>query len=95
MALQTADRPVLVDVYADWCPTCKQQAPIVSSLLAKPEFSGYTVLRVNFDTQKEACRSLGAAQQSTLIVYRGRQEVARSTGDTNRDSIAAALRKGV
>ena len=92
-ALQGANKPVLIHVYADWCPTCKQQAPIVSELMAKPEFKDYTVLRVNFDTQKDVRRTLRVAEQSTFIVYRGKQEVARSIGDTDKDSIAATLRK--
>ena len=94
-ALQAANRPVLIDVYADWCPTCKQQAPIVSELMASPEFKDYTVLKVNFDTQKDVRQVLRVSQQSTFIVYRGKQEVARSTGDTKKDSIAATLRKAL
>ncbi len=94
-ALQGADKPVLIDVYADWCPTCKQQAPIVAELLARPEFKDYTVLRVNFDTQKDVRRALRVAEQSTFIIYRGKKEVARTVGDTSKDSIAATLRKAV
>ena len=86
---------MLIDVYADWCPTCKQHAPILSELLSLPEFKGYTVLKVNFDTQKDVRRALGVAQQSTFIVYRGKREVVRTTGDTSKDSIAATLRKGL
>ena len=91
--LQAANKPILIDVYADWCPTCKQQAPIVSDLMARPEFKDYTVLKVNFDTQKDVRRTLRVAEQSTLIVYRGRKEVARTIGDTSKESIAATLRK--
>lgn len=93
--LQAEGRPILVSVHADWCPTCKQQEPLIAALLASPEFREFTVLKVNFDTQGEVRRSLRAAQQSTLIVYRGKQEVSRSVGDTRKDSIAASLRKGL
>jgi len=94
-ALQAAGKPVLVDVYADWCPTCKAQEPLISALIGSAEFKDYTVLRVNFDTQKDVRKVLNVPNQSTLIVYRGKLEVSRSTGDTSKESIAAALRKGL
>ncbi len=78
---------------ADWCPTCKQQAPILSSLLASPEFNDYTLLEVNFDKEPAVLRQFAVTQQSTLIVFKGRTEVGRSTGDTKKDGIAALLRK--
>ncbi|MHB8495906.1 MAG: thioredoxin family protein [Casimicrobiaceae bacterium] len=94
-ALQAAGKPVVIDVYADWCPTCKAQAPIVSELMKSPKFRSYTVLRVNFDTQKDVRRRLHVPEQSTLIVFRGSQEVARSVGDTDASSIAETLRKAL
>jgi len=91
--LQAAGKPVVIHVYADWCPTCRQQTPIVSELISTPQFKDFTVLKVNFDTQKDVRQAVRVAQQSTLIVYRGRNEVARTIGDTSKDSIAATLRK--
>lgn len=92
-SLQAAGRPVVIDVYADWCPTCKAQAPIVADLVKQPEFKDFTVLKVNYDTQKNVRRELDVPKQSTLIVFRGKREVARSVGATDRASIEAALRK--
>lgn len=91
--LQAAGKPVVLHVYADWCPTCKQQTPIISELVTEPAFKDYTVLKVNFDTQKDLLKALRVGSQSTLIVYRGKKEVARSVGDTGKDTISAALRK--
>ncbi len=92
-ALQAAGKPILIDVYADWCPTCKAQEPIVSELLTRLQFAGYTRLKVNFDTQKDVRRIFGVSQQSTFIVFRGGKELGRSTGDTRRESIALLLGK--
>jgi len=53
------------------------------------------VLRVDFDSQKDAVSEFGARIQSTLVVYKGDKEVGRSVGDTDPASIAALLDKGL
>ncbi len=67
--------------------------PILSSLLASPDFKDYTLLEVNFDKEPAVLRQFAVTQQSTLIVFKGNAEVGRSTGDTRKDGIAALLRK--
>ncbi|MEO5701440.1 MAG: thioredoxin family protein [Casimicrobiaceae bacterium] len=91
--LQAEGKPILVHVHADWCPTCRAQAPILAELLADPRFKDVAALAVDFDTQKDVRRTLKVNQQSTLIIYRGRTEVARTVGDTRKESIAATLQK--
>lgn len=85
-------KPVLVSIHADWCPTCKAQAPILDGLL-KGRFSDMTAFRVDFDSQKDIVRAFGAQMQSTLIVFHNGAEVGRSVGDTDPASIEALLAK--
>lgn len=92
---QKANRPILIEVHASWCPTCRAQAPIVSELIAQPQYKNLAVFRVDFDGQRDDVRALGAQAQSTLIAFKGATEVGRSVGDTRRDSIAALLGKTV
>lgn len=94
-AAKAAGSPVLVEVTAPWCSTCKAQKPILSELKASPRFKDLQVFEVDFDSQKDALRALNVQQQSTLIAYRAGQEVGRSTGDTNRSSIEALLNKAI
>lgn len=94
-AMNKEGKPILVSIHADWCPTCRAQEPIVSELLTTPELRGITALRVDFDAQKDAVRRFKAQYQSTLIVFKGGKEVGRSTGDTNKNSIAALLKKAL
>ena len=93
--LQKEGKPTLVSIHADWCPTCKAQAPIIDELLSMPEFKDFKLVRVNFDTQKNAVKMFKATMQSTLIVYKNGKEVGRSTGETKKDSIAALLKKSM
>ncbi len=90
-----AGQPVVVDFHTDWCPTCRAQAPIVKDLLATPELKNVTVLIADYDTELALRKSLKVANQSTFVVFRQGKEVARSTGDTSREGLAALLKKAI
>lgn len=90
-AAQAADRPILVDVTASWCPTCRAQKPILARLLAEPRFAEIAAFEVDYDRQKDIVRRFEVRMQSTLIVFRGRDELGRSVGDTNPASIRSLL----
>ncbi len=72
-AAQAAGKPILVEVHADWCPTCRAQEPIISRLMQDPKHSGFVVLRVDFDNQKDVVKRLHTPYQSTLIVFKGKK----------------------
>jgi thiol-disulfide isomerase/thioredoxin len=93
--LLASGQPVAVDFHADWCPTCRAQAPIIRQLLSTPEFKNLTILIANYDTELALRKSLNVAKQSTLVVFRHGKEVARSTGDTSREGLAGLLRQAV
>ena len=92
---QAAGKPILVEVTAPWCPTCKAQAPILSRLSSTPKFKDLVRFNIDFDTQKDLLRKFNVRTQSTMIAFKGKQEVGRSTGDTNPDSIERLLEKSI
>lgn len=93
--LTQAGQDVVVDVHADWCPTCRRQQPVLEGLIKTDKYKKYTILVVNFDTQTQALQQFHVAQQSTLIVFHGREEMGRATGITESGQIAALLDKGL
>ncbi len=94
-AAQASGGPILVEIHADWCPTCKAQQPILDKLTADPKFKDLKIFRVDFDAMKPVVQQFGAQMQSTLIVFRGPAEKGRSVGDTKQASIAALLDKSL
>jgi thioredoxin 1 len=94
-AAQAAGRPILVEVSAPWCPICKAQAPILARLRSDPRFKELVSFDIDFDSQKDLLRKFNVQKQSTLIVFKGKQETGRSTGDTNAGSIEALLGKSI
>ena len=81
-AAQAAGKPILVEVSAPWCPTCKAQAPILARLRSEAKF-------------KDLLRKFNVQTQSTLIVFKGKQETGRSTGVTDAAAIEALLAKSI
>ena len=94
-AAEKSGRPILIDSFATWCDICKRQKPTLGHLMQEPKYKDYVVLRVNFDTQKDALRKFKAPVQSTLIVYRGDKELGRSVGETQEEWVDDLLSKGV
>ncbi len=94
-AAQASNSPILVEIHADWCPTCKAQGPILDKLTADPRFRNLKIFRVDFDAMMPVVKQFGAQMQSTLIVFKGAAEQGRSVGDTKEASIAALLDKSL
>ncbi|CAX24076.1 MAG: thioredoxin family protein [Methylorubrum extorquens] len=94
-AAQAAGRPILVQISAPWCPICRAQKPILAALSADPRFKTLAVFTIDFDAQRDLVRRFGAQMQSTLIVYKGGTEVARSVGETQPEWIEQLLEKAL
>ncbi len=94
VAAQQDDRPILVHVTATWCGTCQQQLRIVANLADRPDYRDFEIFQLDFDSQREAAQHFNALQ-STMIVYRGKQEVGRLFAEANPTSIETLLRKAL
>jgi thiol:disulfide interchange protein len=69
---------VFLDFYATWCPTCRANEPLVDGA-----FDGSTDVvgfRVDYDTETELKKQYNVRLQSTYLVVRGTDELARHTG---------------
>lgn len=71
IAAQKSGKPVVVEVTAPWCPTCKAQKAVMAELETTGKYKSFATIEVDFDTQKDALKTLNATMQSTLIVFKG------------------------
>ncbi len=86
-SLQEEGALILVDVYADWCPTCARQQEILKRYQQERDEVDLHILTVDFDTQKNWVRHFRAPRQSTLLLYRGEEQLWFSVAETGADVI--------
>ncbi|MGE0554081.1 MAG: thioredoxin family protein [Gemmatimonadales bacterium] len=89
--LEAAGGPLLVEVYASWCPTCEVQHRALDGMLRDPRYQAVTGVRVDFDRDADFLRAHRITRQSTLLVFAGGMEVSRTVALTSADAIGRQL----
>lgn len=88
-------KPVVLDISATWCPTCKEQKPIIDSLMKQPAYRDVTLMTIDFDSAKPTLKKFKVTMQSTLVAFKGDKEVGRSVGDTTPEGLEGLIKKTV
>ena len=88
-------KAVVLDISATWCPTCKQQKPIIDGLMKQPAYKDVTLMTIDFDSAKPTLKSFKVNMQSTLVAFKGHKEVGRSVGDTTPAGLEGLVKKTV
>ena len=73
-----ADRPVLADFYASWCPPCRMLTPVLDRLAE--EFAGQVdIVKVNIDEERSLADYYRISAVPTLILFRDGRPVGTAT----------------
>lgn len=94
-ALTSSGKSVVLDISATWCPTCKEQKPIIDGLMKQPAYKDVTLMTIDFDANKPTLKKFKVTMQSTLVAFKGAKEVGRSIGDTSPEGLEGLIKKSV
>lgn len=90
-----AELPVLVEFTADWCPPCRQMAPVLRAL-ATEEADRLKVVQLNVDQNPETTNAYKVLSMPTFMVFRGGEPVKAMVGARPKHAAAGgALRRAV
>ena len=91
-----ADKPVLVDFYADWCGPCKILSPTIEELAQDKKYSDkYYFYKVNVDTAFNISERYSIQYIPTIIVFKDGEEITRNSGVVEKDYIVDMLKQGL
>ncbi len=74
-----SELPVLVEFTADWCPPCRQMAPVLSAL-AEEEGDRLRVVQLNVDQNPATTNAYKVLSMPTFMVFRGGEPVKSMVG---------------
>jgi thioredoxin 1 len=71
--------PVLLDVYGEHCPPCRQLAPVIERLAGQYEGRA-RVLKIEAGANRELAGSLAVSSVPTVLAFQDGREVGRLVG---------------
>ena len=85
-----ADKPVLVDYWAEWCGPCKMIAPILDEV-SKAYDGRLQVAKMNVDENRDVPAKFGIRGIPTLMLFKGGQLAATKVGALSKAQLTAFL----
>ena len=84
---------VVVTAWAKYCGTCKKQKVLLNQ--AEKDFKDVLFLYYNHPKMKDIAKYLKIDYRSTILVYKGNEEVSRTLGQLDKSVIYSNIKKGI
>lgn len=85
-----ADKPVLVDFWAEWCGPCRMVAPVIDEI-ALEQVDNIKVVKLNVDENPETARQYRVMSIPTMLVVADGVEKKRIVGAKGKGALLGDL----
>lgn len=73
-----SEKPVLIDLWAEWCGPCRMMGPVVEEVAA--ERSDIKVGKINVDEENELAAQFGIMSIPSLLLFKNGKVAAQTVG---------------
>ena len=84
-------KTLVINSYEPWCWSCRKQDKVL--LDAKKEFKDVVFLTYQQCKNKDIAKTLEINFRSTIVIFKGKKEIARLVGQTDKNQIFSAIKK--
>jgi thioredoxin 1 len=88
--IASADTPVVVDFWAEWCGPCKMIAPILSEI-ALEQTGKVTIAKLNVDENPDLAMRFNVMSIPTLLVFNNGEVAKRLVGAKGKGQLLQEL----
>lgn len=92
--VKSADLPVVVDFWAEWCGPCKQIGPALEELSVELE-GKVKIVKVNVDENPNSPGQLGVRGIPALFMFKGGQVISNKTGAAPKAALQSWIQESI
>ena len=91
--IQKSGKTIVINSWNKYCSTCAAQTKVFDQ--AMKDFKDVEFLFYEQDKNKDIAKTLGINYWTTIVVFKGQNEVGREMGLTDKDQIYSLINKGI
>ncbi len=90
---QNENKTIVINSWNEWCTTCAKQSKIFVNALN--DFKDVEFLFYEQTKFPEIAKALNIKFWTTIVIYKGKNEIAREIGLTKKEDIYKIIEKGI